>query len=202
MQESNGMSPISIASNVNSKNEKGKLYLRQPSNTTSTTGIQSDSTEKTTQDAPSTLKLKDHREITSLPDVKASRVSRQATVSEDDTEIDSTTIESSTLAMNVEQKESSDNNDDTNSPHNNYYVSSLSYLPYPPSGNPSSQHLPIIDSPHHKSYLTPKSFYNFQPSQPDYSHHSYIPYYCINAIYHKFTPIVHDTWPNYYHKWK
>lgn len=156
---------------------------------------------ETTQEIPSALKLEDYSEDTLEPDIKENRVSRQVAVNEDsEIKIESTTIESSTIAMKLEQ-ESSGNDfvalsppTEGNSPQNNY-VSISSYFPYPPSRNPSAQHVSIPQSP----YLPPKSFYKFYPSQPDYN---YIPYYCLNFIHHKFIPNVHDTSTYYHHRWK
>ena len=204
--------------NVQNENFKNFKYLRQPSNTTLTSGIPSGSTEETsfdyttetTKDALRASKLEDYLDITSEAGIKGDRVSRQAVTKEDaHNEMDSTTVESSTIAMKLESEESSHNNfaslsppTEEKSPQNNYYVASSSYLPYPASGNQLAQHVSITHSPHSSSLPQHKSFYDFYPSQPDQNHRSYIPYYCINPVHNIFTPIEHNTWPSYYHKWK
>lgn len=114
-------------------------------------------------------------------------------------ELDSTTIESSTEPVSVEQNDSpvvglvgltppaiSSSNQQF------YYVPSLSLVPYPASSNPSVQHVSITYPPPRKD------FYDFQPSQQDFTQ-QFAPY--CNSIHRKFTPIPYNVWPNY-HNWK
>ena len=150
------------------------------------------------------LKLEDYEEITFDPDMNENRMRRDTSTDvknrgkdaddDDDDEIDSTTVESSTIPMKFEQ-------DFLPTSTMNLQQQQI-YAPYPPSRGPSAQHVAITHSPH---YLQPppyipqpiKNHYEFHPSQLDYNN---LPY-CINPIHHKFTPIVQNTWSNY-RKWK
>lgn len=191
------------------------MYLRQSSNATSTTVIRrgstkdsSDSSVEATESHLRTLKLEDYGKIALKADIQKNRESRQSFLNEDkENEIDSTTMESSTITMNLEREKPTENNYvaltppvEENSPQNNFYIPSSNYFPYPSSGNSFGQHVSISYSPNDKPYQPPKRYYDFYPSQSYYRHQNYIPYYCINSIYHKFTPIVHDTLQNYHHK--
>lgn len=177
-----------------------------------------ESTEETTQVTARALKLEDYDEITFNAGVDVNRVKREATQIEraeskdlkagDDAEdgTDSTTVESSTISMKMQEQESTDNNfvtlpptTDATSHHTYHYVPSTSHFPYPPSRNPSAQHVTITYSPPHQPM---KNFYDFYPSQPqpDNNLHSFAPY-CINSIQPKYTPTMHDAW-SYYRQWK
>lgn len=178
-----------------------------------------DATGETTQVTSRALKLEDYDEITLNPDTVENRVKREAKQIDNaglsngdyvEDETDSTTVESSTVAMKLQEHDSSDNNfvtlapeaSDASSHQNFYYIPSSTHFPhfYPPSRNPSAQHVTITYSPNHKPHLPPmKNFYDFYPSQPDYNRHSFAP--CINFIQHKFTPTENDAWTNY-RKWK
>lgn len=164
--------------------------------------------------------MEDYEEITFDPVVEENRVRRDATLrgdvnkrglkdgDESADDVDSTTVESSTIPEKLQEQEAHEENFVTLSPpmadasshHNSYYVPSYDKYPYPPSRYPSVQHVSITHSPPPKPYLPPpplvKNYYDFYPSQPDYN---FVPY-CINSIRHKFTPIVHDAWSNY-RKW-
>lgn len=166
---------------------------------TSTEAAPLNSTTETTQEAPNALKLEDYVEIVFDSDVEENRVRREADdrnkeennqISNDvsDDEMDSTTVQSSTLTS-VEEQESTDGKYATLPPPTQqhfYYTPSSSELPYPPSRNPTAQYVTFTHSPLH---------YNFYPSQPDYQ--SFVPYYCVNSKPH----LNEGTWPNY-HKWK
>lgn len=191
-----------------------RFCISQLSNASSTAGIHPtrkesfDSTTETMQETPSAFQLKDYGDFTLDADFKVIRVSRQATQNEEaGNDMDSTTIESSTMAMKLEQ-ESSENNvvelstQSGAKPHPETFEHS-SYFPYPPSGNPSAQHVSITHPPYDKPYLASRSFYDFFPSQPDYNQqisNGFFPYYCINSVYHKFIPIVPNTIPSFSHK--
>ena len=173
-----------------------------------------DSTTETMQAASRTLKLEDYDEITFDPNVDGNRVSREAILSDPNgnnrglraDNVDgagdlTTTVESSTMTMKFQDLES---NFVTMSPppssQGSYSEPQLGYLPYPPSSNPTAQHVTNTTSPLHPPYLPPvKNYYDFYPSQLD-SYRQPMPY-CINSVHHKFTPAVHDTW-SIYRKWK
>jgi hypothetical protein len=178
------------------------------------------------------LKLEDYDEIAFDPDVDGNRVRREGTwnvpnvnnrglrADDDDGGVDSTTtVESSTMAVKLQDQETVESNFVTMTPPPlNQQTSHLNYFPYPPSRNPAAQHVTFTTSPLHSSYLqqpphpsaasyfppTPylppvNNYIDFYPSQLDYLHHP-MPL-CINPIHHKFTPVVHDTWSNH-RKWK
>ena len=195
--------------------------------------------ETTTETTPVTLKalkLEDYDEITLDPtSVQMNRVKREITFRSNQTtmletgdddededgdgEMNSTTLESSTIptmthevdATNNDYVSTSSTSAAAASQQHYFYIPPSNHFPYPPSRNPSAQYVTITHSPPHRrpsqqpfSYFPPPSYQHapyrhqqidFYPSQPDFNRP------CISPLQNRFTPIINDNWANY-HKWR
>jgi hypothetical protein len=165
--------------------------------------------DSTTETMPSALKLEDYGDVTHHPREQTNRSRREAEevsrgADDNDEELDSTTVESSTVSVSAEQNDSPVVGLGALTPpaisgsdHHFYYVPSPSSQPYPPSSNPSAQQVSITYPP---PYTPQKDFYEFHPSHQDFTQQ--LSPFC-NSIYRTFTPIPipYHVWPNY-HKWK